>query len=247
MKISKIMNYINSIAPLDKKIQGDNIGLLVKGKENIRRVVVCLDMSKDAIEFASFSKADLVITHHPVIYEPMYKIDNDELIIAIRNRIGVISLHTNYDSARLNDILADKCFIKDTRKIFFEDQISLGRIGITEETDFYNYIKKIKKSLNLDWIKITGNIPGKIRTVAVGTGSSGSFADSIKELDADIFITGEIKYDVIKSIAYKGPTIIELGHYESEECFIDDLAGLMKTKFPSIDIFTYKKKISSFI
>ena len=244
MKISKIIKYLESVAPADKSTERDNVGLLIKGKDNIRRVMVCLDITKDAAEYAVSCKADLIITHHPFIYDPLYRIDNDELITVIRNKSAVISLHTNYDAARLNDVLAQKCFLRETKHIFFEDGISLGRAGITDTTDFNKYIDKIKKSLGVDIVKVTGNIPDKVSAVAVGTGSSGSFSEDIKSLDIDVFITGEIKYDILKSMAGTGPAIVELGHYESEEIFVDDLSALLADKFPSLDIFPYKKRIS---
>lgn len=247
MKISRIMNYLDFVAPLDKCIKEDNIGLIVKGRDNIKKVMICLDITKEAVEYAVFSKADLIITHHPFIYNPLYRIENDELISLIRNEIAVISLHTNYDAARLNDVLAEKCYIRELRQIFYEDGISLGRIGITGEVDFYKYIEKIKESLDIDKVKVTGSIPDIVRKAAVGTGSSGSFADYIKDLDADVFITGELKYDVIKSIAYKGPVIVELGHYESEECFIDDLYNLLTDKFLSLEVVKHKKRISTYV
>lgn len=247
MKITSILNYLDTIAPLDKCVQQDNIGLIIKGKENIAKVAVCLDLTKEAAEYSILSKADLLITHHPVIYEPLYKIESDELIAVISNSIGVICLHTNYDTARLNDVLAQKCFISNTQEIFYENGISLGRTGITEKMSFYDYINKVKTNLDIDKVKITGKIPNKVSKVAVCTGSSGSFADSIKSLDADVFITGELKYDVIKSIAFKGPVIVELGHYESEECFIDDIASLLNEEFPSLDVLKFKKRISSYI
>ncbi|HQH66237.1 MAG TPA: Nif3-like dinuclear metal center hexameric protein, partial [Clostridia bacterium] len=68
MRISKIIKYLEYVAPTDKSTERDNVGLLIKGKDNIRRVMVCLDITKDAAEYAVSCKADLIITHHPFIY-----------------------------------------------------------------------------------------------------------------------------------------------------------------------------------
>ena len=247
MKKVKIIDYINKVAPFDKRVSGDNIGELIKGKDNIRRVMICLDISKEAIAFASSSKVDLIVTHHPVLYNPLFRIDDDVILAAIRNKIGIISAHTNYDAARLNDVLAEKCEVSVIGNIFLEDGIYLGRIGNTAKISFYDYLDKIKTNLKVDTVKITGKIPHDVEKVAIGTGSSSSFIEEIKYLDVDVFITGEIKYDNLKSLAFEKPAVIELGHYESEECFIDDLSNLLSKRFPKLDVITYKKRISIYI
>ena len=76
------------------------------------------------------------------------------------------------------------------------------------------------------------------------TGSSGSHIDEILKMDACVLVTGEIKYDLVKSIADTDVTVIELGHYESEVAFVDDLTGLLKEKFHSLKVVPYKKRIS---
>lgn len=247
MKKAELIKYIDSIAPFKNCVAQDNVGELIKGKDEITRVMVCLDISKQAVDFAVASKVDMIITHHPVIYDPLYRILDDVLISVIQNKIGIISAHTNYDAARLNDVLAKYCGIADTAKIFYEDGIFLGRIGNVEETTFLEYMNYLKAKMNLEKVKITGIFPDKVRRVAVGTGSSNSFSSLIPSLDADVFVCGELKYDLVKSIAEKGPVIVELGHYESEECFIDDLSELLKKNLPQIEVLQYKKRISTYI
>ncbi|MDD2262843.1 MAG: Nif3-like dinuclear metal center hexameric protein, partial [Clostridia bacterium] len=117
----------------------------------------------------------------------------------------------------------------------------------TAKISFYDYLDKIKTNLKVDTVKITGKIPHDVEKVAIGTGSSSSFIEEIKYLDVDVFITGEIKYDNLKSLAFEKPAVIELGHYESEECFIDDLSNLLSKRFPKLDVITYKKRISIYI
>lgn len=247
MKKTTLIDYIDSIAPFDKCMENDNVGELVKGKDEIKKVMVCLDISKEAVELAVASNVDMIITHHPVIYNPLYRIDDDVLIAVIKNGMGIISAHTNYDASRLNDVLAKLCGISDASGIFHEAGIYLGRIGNVKETSFLEYIKSMKKNMNLDTVKVTGIFPHTVKRVAVGTGSSNSFANMVPGLDADVFVCGELKYDLIKSIAGQGPVVVELGHYESEECFVDDLAELLKTNLPALEVVEYKKRISTYI
>jgi dinuclear metal center YbgI/SA1388 family protein len=244
MKKTKIYEYLDSIAPFDLCCKDDNVGELIKGKDNVKCVCVALDMTYEAIAYAVSRNADMLITHHPVIYDPLYGIVQDRYLEAIKHRISVISMHTNYDGARLNDILAMKCGLHKYKGIFYEDGIYLGRAGEIEEMPFEDYIRLLKASLNVDHVKVTGKIPENVKAVAISCGSSGSFTEEILKMDPCVLVTGEIKYDLIKSIADTDVTVIELGHYESEVVFVDDLAGILQEKFHSLKVVPYKKRIS---
>jgi len=246
MKKSRIYEYLDSIAPFGLSCKDDNIGELIKGKDNVKCVCVALDMTYEAVIYAVSRNADMIITHHPVIYDPLYSIIQDRYLEAIKHRISVISMHTNYDGARLNDILAKMCGLCTSRGIFYEDGICLGRAGEIDETPFEDYVRSLKASLNIDHVKVTGRIPGNVKAVATATGSSGSHIEEILRMDPCVLVTGEIKYDLVKSIADTDVTVIELGHYESEVVFVDDLAGSLQEKFHSLKVVPYKKRISRF-
>ena len=244
MKKRKIYEYLDTIAPFNCSCEDDNVGELIKGKDDVKCVCVALDMTYEAVVYAISRNADMIITHHPVIYDPLYCIMQERYLEAIKHDISVISMHTNYDGARLNDILAKICGLRTVKGIFYENGIYLGRAGETEEITFEDYIKLLKDSLNIDHVKVTGKIPESVKAVAVSTGSSGSHIDEILKMDACVLVTGEIKYDLVKSIADTDVTVIELGHYESEVAFVDDLTGLLKEKFHSLKVVPYKKRIS---
>lgn len=247
MKKSIILDYLNSILPFDKIASGDNVGELIKGKDEINSILVSLDLSASLFNFISDKKVDMIITHHPVIYNPLYKIEDDLILESIRRNISVVSLHTNYDGLVLNDIFADKCLIKVYENIFYENGIYLGRKGQIDKISFTDYIDKLKENFSLDKIKISGHIPKYVESGAVVTGSSNSFFEEIRDLDVDVFITGEFKYDNAKYFDSKRPLIIELGHYESEAIFIDHLTNHLKEVFPDIDVISFEKRISKYI
>jgi len=253
MKIVDILDVLDEIAPFDLQVTeafSDNCGLII-GRESmdVKRVMVSLDLTKNAVETAKKEYVDLIITHHPPIFRPIKRLNDDMFLDLVENGIAVISLHTNYDCARLNDILAERLGIIRTEGILEEGSGSeepsyLGRIGIfDEELSGEDVIQRVKEELGVENIRIIGDVRDNVISAAVCQGSSGGFEAEIQELDVDVFITGEVRYNSAVEFSNAGCFVIEAGHYETEKLFINDLVEMLAYKTPELEVMPFYDRV----
>ena len=231
MKLEDIINFLEKKYSPELAEKWDNSGLIIGRKEsNISAVMICLDITVDVIEQAAANRAELIISHHPLIFSEIKRITNDTLLgekilkLAEKN-IAVYSMHTNVDSAvhGLNDYILDKLSLGGEKRVWMKNEnypeSGLGRIlKLKKEDSLHNIIKIVKERLNLKKIRVAGNENKKIKKIAVLTGSGGSL---ISEMDktVDLYITGDLKHHETLDALEEGLTLIDLGHYESENIF----------------------------
>jgi dinuclear metal center YbgI/SA1388 family protein len=253
MKIFELQEILDDIAPFDMQVTepfSDNCGLIIgRATADIRKVIVSLDLTQSVVEMAVKECVDVVITHHPPIFRPIKRFDNEMLLDLVENSIAVISMHTNYDSARLNEILADRLGIFQTEGILEETSMSgepifLGRIGIfDEELSGEDVIQRVKEELGIQTLRIIGDVKDTVVSAAVCQGSAGGFENQIIEMDVDVFITGEIKYNSAVELSNAGCFVIEAGHYETEKLFINDLIEQLAYKAPELMVIPFFDRI----
>ena len=231
MKLEDIINFLEKKYSPELAEKWDNSGLIIGRKEsNISAVMICLDITVDVIEQAAANRAELIISHHPLIFSEIKRITNDTLLgekilkLAEKN-IAVYSMHTNVDSAvhGLNDYILEKLSLGGEKRVWMKNEnypeSGLGRIlKLKKEDSLHNIIKIVKERLNLKKIRVAGNENKKIKKIAVLTGSGGSL---ISEMDktVDLYITGDLKHHETLDALEEGLTLIDLGHYESENIF----------------------------
>jgi dinuclear metal center YbgI/SA1388 family protein len=150
--------------------------------------------------------------------------------IAARQKISVISAHTNLDKANdgLNDYFAQMIGIKNTKPLIKSssdptDTINgIGRIGELESAiALKTWLPRVKDVLNLCHVRVTGNMDLQVKKIAVCTGSGGSLIDNFLKSGADVFITGDIKYHEARLVEDNSKAIIDVGHFASEHIVID--------------------------
>ena len=243
MKIFDVCSEIENYAPLNLAEDFDNVGLIVgNGDDDVTGVLLTLDVDMAVAREAKALGANLIVSHHPLIFEPVKKINNDTpagrlLLFLIENRIAVYSAHTNLDSVKggLNDVLAGLAGLLECVPLTGDDaENGLGRIGNAEEgTTVYEIAERLKKVFGLPYIRFTGDGQKNARRVALCTGSGGSLISEAIESGADVYITGDMKYHSVREAVDLGIDIIELGHYDSEiaatRLFEKILAPLVQT------------------
>lgn len=268
VKLEHILALINTIAPFDIAEDWDNCGLQAGNlNQEVKKIIIGLDVSIPLMNAAKESRCDLVLTHHPLMLRPEKKIDFNKMPgkaieIAARERISIISAHTNLDKANdgLNDYFAAKLGMQKT-KVFYvetlpavlEDEIiGIGRIGSLEKkTSLIQLAKTIKEKLVLNHLRITGNMDLPISTIAVCTGSGGSLVDVFVRSNADVYITGDIKYHEARLIEENSKALIDVGHFGSEYIAVDLLhdklnQAAQKARM-NIEIIKFKKEKDPFI
>jgi dinuclear metal center YbgI/SA1388 family protein len=213
----------------------------------VRKIWVALDPLPEVIEGAAKEHVDLLITHHPLFYKPLNAIDLSTPLgkiieTAIKHRSAVYSAHTNLDSAPggVNEILALIVGIRDMMPLApvrsdggdtgrWTDGVGLGRIGRLQQAVRVEQIAtKLKENLKLQGVRIVGNPDALIKRAAVCSGSGGSFIDAFLHSDAQVYISGDIRYHDARNVESSGKALIDLGHFASEFIIVDPLVERLR-------------------
>lgn len=232
--VKNIYDYINSIAPFDMQEEWDNSGFLIGDfRKEVKTVVLSLDATKDVCEFVSSINADLLITHHPVIFNGIKGIEKGSAVYTlVNNDIAQISAHTSFDTADcgINFNLATMLGLKNIRKIddtfIFAGELDNGM----SIDDFAEYVAEILDSNALRYTS-TDKL---INTVAVGGGACEEYVDKAMS-EADAFVTGEMKYHTMLDAKEKDYAVISAGHYETENKPFLMLSNMLKKVFCDVE------------
>ena len=223
VNLKEITDFIETSFPVSYAEDFDNVGLLAgRSQKNISKVLLCLDFGKEVCEEAVRLGAELIITHHPVIFSPIKSINDlsvssEALLYAIENGISVYSAHTNLDSANggLTDYVAKKLSLTPTGTL----EGNLGRLCIAKEgATSKELINAIKKEFKVKKLYSTLKENKPIKTVALCNGGGGGELVNISlKLGADIYISGDLKHHEILEIARSRKTdYIEIRHHDCE-------------------------------
>lgn len=210
MKVLDILEFLEKLAPLELAEPWDNCGLSIGNKNSdVLKTLVALDVTEAIVCEAIKIGANLIISHHPVIFRDIKHIrDQKNIILAIKNDISIISMHTNLDKTFVNDILAEKLELSNIQSL------ELGKIGTLKAPMHINdFIVYVKEKLNIDSISFA-NATDTVYKLAVIGGSGGSFLG--KTQDADTFITGDISHHTFLDAVDMGKNIIDAGHFATE-------------------------------
>ncbi len=217
MKISEIYDKLNTISPFDLQERWDNSGLLVGDmNREFNHIALGLDLDKENLELAK--ENTLFIVHHPLIFSGLKELDFSKypanlLEIMVKKNLSLIAMHTNFDKTHLNAYVFEKVlgFKKEAQNEF----ICKARGFWSKDT----LIKLLKEKLGVEVLKVVAP-KQNINSIALTTGAGASLLD---EVEADCFLTGDIKYhDAMKAMS-QNVMMIDIGHYESEKFFVDVL------------------------
>ena len=243
VELKNILDALEEFAPCSIKEEWDNVGLMVGSlSSKIKRVIVALDCTNSVINEAVNTGADLIITHHPLIFHGLNSIEYDEnsgnnLKTLVKNDINVISMHTNLDKAKggVNDVLCSKLELVKVQNLT-DDELSLGRIGELETPlTLKKFAGYVKEKLNAPYIKYTGCDEKLISKVAVTSGSGSEFYNEAIKKGADVFVTSEVKHNIAIEVMDKDFAVIDAGHFETENVIAEKIKEFLKDKF-DIDI-----------
>ena len=236
-KVKDFYGYLNSIAPFETQEDWDNSGMLV-GDMNaeVKKAAVVLDITHEEIKKAKAIGADLIISHHPVIFNPIKSVTKGSVPYElVASSINALCCHTPLDIADggTNDSLAELLGINVTRA---DDPIL--RLGTVEPTTAQELAGKIANTLNT---KVRYADAGKtIKKIAVCTGAGCSLIEAAGEIDA--FITGDASHHNFLDCVQAGITLIAAGHYETEIIVVPVLVKKLQAQFPDIEIIDIKQE-----
>jgi len=236
--VREIFDYINSLAPFITQESWDNSGLLLGDpNKEVSRVSLALDATTKTVRAAKENGAELMITHHPVIFSPAKKILAGSVPYELlTNGISAISAHTCLDSAEggVNDTLAAILELEDIYPLELDGTdtplVRVGRLKAPMSGD--EFAKHVKAKLGCSLrLADAGNT---ISTVAVCGGSLSSLTyELIGKVDA--FVTGDLTHHYFIDAADSGLTAVAAGHFETENPVITVLADKLSRQFPDVE------------
>jgi len=243
--VADIIKVMETMAPLRLAEEWDNVGLQVGQLDwPVRSIWVALDPLYDVVDDACRNGVDLLITHHPLIFNPLRCINFDTPVgsviqAAAGHKLAIFAAHTNFDSAAdgINDLLAFRVGLADLKVLKRGDRPcedsatddiqkqGLGRVGELEETmELLPLALSIKKKLGLKYIKIAGKPDLPVRRVAVCSGSGSGLMKDFYSSGAQVFISGDLRYHDAREVEALNLGLIDMGHFASEYLAIEVLA-----------------------
>ncbi len=235
MYIKEIVDFLEQKAPAALAEEWDNVGLLVDTAKTAHTVVTALDATKEAISFAKEKGATLLVTHHPVIFDPLTALhDTHPAAMAMQNGISVLCLHTNLDKAQggVNDTLCEKLRLSNVT-VAPDGMTRVGKLPAPLSAE--NFADFVSETLQTPVMFTNGK---SVETVAVCGGGAGDGVFRLEGL-ADGYVTGEMKHHEFLFANANGYTVMAAGHYATEVPVVDTLTTWLKEAFPILSVYPF--------
>ena len=224
----------------------DNVGLLVGREEKeIKKIFVALDVTDDTLAQALAFGADMMITHHPLLFSPVKKINTGDfigrrLIAMIQADLCYYAMHTNFDVKGMAE-LNSRCLGLQNLRVLEEivEGEGIGRTGeLEQEMSLLDFAEKVKHDFGIPDVRVYGDPNQMIKTVSVSSGSGKSMVTSALKQKADVLVTGDIDYHTGIDAKAQGLAVIDAGHYGTEYGFIAYMKQELGKMFPDRQIGT---------
>ena len=242
--VSDILNFIEGIAPPYMMEGWDNCGLLCGRKDReVRKILVALDPFDTVIDEAIALKADLIVTHHPLIFRDKLMAVNEDteagrcVLKLVENGIAAINAHTNLDMAPggVNEVLAKTLGLVNIEIVDPVDNYGLLRKGEVKEQPMEQFLAHVKECLGCKGLRyVSGGKP--VRTVAVGGGSCADFMQAALKAGCDTFVTADVKYNQFRTAFELGLNLIDAGHFHTENPVMPQVAEKLRANFPGVEV-----------
>lgn len=237
MKISEVFSFLQKQAPFETAEPYDNVGLLVGSADGeTETVVVTLDITQEAVDEAVFAGAKLIVSHHPVIFDPLKTLEAGSVPYRLaQHGITAICAHTNLDRAvgGVNDCLCELLGLQNVR-LGPDAMCRIGELPQAMTAEAFGTL--VARVLETD-VRLKAGTK-KIRTVALCGGGAG---DRVLPLlsEADAGLTGEVKHHVWLAVPPE-KTMADGGHFSTEVPVTDRLVAWLKEAFPSLTVIHHR-------
>lgn len=261
IRLGDLVEHIDQAIPYALAEAWDKVGLLLGDPDALLTgVVVTLDVTDRTIELCEINQANLIVTHHPLIFSPLATLRADipeqSLIrTLIQKDIAVLALHTNLDAAAggTADCLADALdLVEQQRSVFIpvkvDDPLILQALGsdlteaghgrvleLSEPQDSRELKERIRTSLESSGVRQNSDAVALVHRLAVFPGSfDESWVDRLLDLEVDAIVTGEIKHHVGLKLALRGIVALDAGHDVTERVVLPNLAHHLSLMAPEL-------------
>ncbi len=239
--VSDIWNSLCQWAPSELAESWDNVGLQVGDPDApVYKLMVALDATEDVLNAAVKQQAQMILTHHPLLFRPVSSLDISKQIPRLlagflRKNISLASAHTNLDSAvgGVSDLLADALRLADVRPLCSSESdmpaVGLGRIGnLPSDCKLLNIAQRVTEILETPWLLMVGRLEQTISRVALCGGSGSDLWPMAVQEGADLFLSAEIKHHIAREAEQMGKAIIDAGHFYTEWPVVPALAEYLR-------------------
>ena len=243
--IHEVENALYALAPRELAQSWDNVGLLVGSPvQEVRRVLTALDITAAVVDEAARLGAELIVAHHPVMncnWHPVQTLRDDNpqgqiLFQLVKGGIGAICMHTNLDAAKggVNDALAEAIGLEEVSCV---EENGIERVGNLPQTvTLLDFLARVQEGLHPNGIRYVDS--GKpICRVAVGGGACGSFFTRAVALGCDALVTADVKYDQFLDAKALGLSLIDAGHFPTEDVVCPVLVRYLEEYFPDLKVY----------
>lgn len=241
MKVSEITSVIEAVAPLRWQESYDNAGLIVgRPDDEVHAALLAVDVTEEVLDEAERRGCDMVITHHPIIFHPLKRLNSASLVErcverAIRRGIALYACHTNLDSApegmsfRLGQQLGlqNMTLLEPSEK---DEGVGFGVVGeLAEPQPLMEYLKWVQQRLSVRTVRYSDPATEQVQRVAICTGAGASMIGLARRRGAELYLTADLKYNDFMT-PDKALTVADIGHFESEFCAIELLFDILSKK-----------------
>ena len=247
MKVKELTGWLDSRYPASMAEHWDNVGLLVGDDEaEVHHVFLALDLTETTLDEAISAGADMIVTHHPMIFDGQKKINNHSftgrrILKLIGNGIQYYAMHTNYDVLGMAELSADYLELTDREVLSVTAQTEHGEEGFGRVGNLPQKmtLKECGEFVN---VKVYGDLDTMVQKAAICTGSGKSMIRDVLAKGAEVYVTGDIDHHTGIDAVAQGLTIVDAGHYGTEYIFMNAMQKVLQEKFPSLQITCAKVK-----
>lgn len=248
MKVKELTERLEGYFPASMAEDWDNVGLLVGDDEKeVHHVFLALDLTETVLSEAIEAGADMIITHHPMIFGGLKKINNHDftgkkVISLIRHDIQYFAMHTNYDVMGMADLSAEYLKLQDSQVLLVtaeteHGQEGFGRVGrLPKAMSLRDCALFVKEALGLEDVRFYGNPDQLVETAAVCTGSGKSMIPEVLKKGVEVYITGDIDHHTGIDAVEGGLAVIDAGHYGTEYIFAEAMKQMLEEHFPELKV-----------
>lgn len=236
MKCSEICTLIEQEYSPEYACDWDNVGLLAGRRDKeVKKILLALDATDEVVHMAVEKEADMLITHHPMIFSPVRRITDEDMtgrrvITLIQQDISYYAMHTNYDIRGMADLAAgllklDECAVLEE----IRDGEGIGRVGLLpKRMTLEECAGLVKKAYDIPDVRLFGPLDTEVRFAAVCPGAGKSTIKEVLRFGCDVYITGDIDHHTGIDAVDQGLCIIDAGHYGIEHIFMKDVRDYLE-------------------
>ena len=248
MKCTEIIRRLEVLAPPRFAQEWDNTGLLAgRSNKEIRKVYLAVDATDEIVEDAIELEADLLLTHHPLIFKPLKAVTEENFISRrvlrlLQADMCCYAMHTNFDVMGMADAAADELMLRNRQvlQVTCEDEISkegIGRYGrlprVMTLSECALYVREV---FRLPAVRVYGELEGSVEIAAVSPGSGSHMGEYALQAGVDVLITGDIDHHTGIDLAARNIAVIDAGHYGTEKIFVPYMKDYFSRNMPELRI-----------